>query len=121
LRGNVLARIPESLAYATIADGPPIVGLSAAAPALVRYAGLGGCRHLIVGRMLNGHGLKIVGHADSGLPRFGWPGLGLPGLGLPHVPGRHTYVDVDGWAIGVLASASPRDCVREDVCDETRI
>ena len=49
LRGDVLAGltvwavlVPESLAYATIAGVPPVVGLYASAPALVLYAALGG-------------------------------------------------------------------------------
>jgi anti-anti-sigma factor len=41
---------------------------------------------------LDDHGVKIVGHIDSGLPR----------LGLPHVPGASTYLHVAGPAIGVL-------------------
>ena len=43
--------VPESLAYATIAGVPPVVGLYAAVPALVLYALLGSSRHLIVGPM----------------------------------------------------------------------
>jgi MFS superfamily sulfate permease-like transporter len=39
------------VAYATIAGVPPVVGLYADVPALVLQAILGGCRHLIVGRM----------------------------------------------------------------------
>ena len=56
LRGDVLAGltvwavlVPESLAYATIAGVPPVVGLYAAVPALVLYAVLGSSRHLVVG------------------------------------------------------------------------
>ena len=41
--------VPESLAYASIAGLPPVVGLYAAAPALILYALLGSSRHLIVG------------------------------------------------------------------------
>jgi sulfate permease, SulP family len=58
LRGDVIAGltvwavlVPESLAYATIAGVPPVVGLYAAVPALVLYALLGSSRHLIVGPM----------------------------------------------------------------------
>jgi MFS superfamily sulfate permease-like transporter len=55
LRGDIVAvravLRPDSLAYATIAGVSPVVGLHAAVPALVLYAILGGCRHLIVGRM----------------------------------------------------------------------
>ena len=43
--------IPEALAYATIAGAPPVVGLYAAAPALVLYAMFGSSRHLVVGPM----------------------------------------------------------------------
>lgn len=58
LRGDLLAGltvwavlVPESLAYATIAGVPPVVGLYAAVPALVLYAALGSSRHLVVGPM----------------------------------------------------------------------
>lgn len=58
LRGDLIAGltvwavlIPESLAYATIAGVSPVVGLSAAVPALVLYAALGSSRHLIVAPM----------------------------------------------------------------------
>jgi sulfate permease, SulP family len=58
LRGDVLAGltvwavlVPESLAYATIAGVPPVVGLYAAVPALLMYAVLGSSRHLVVGPM----------------------------------------------------------------------
>ncbi len=40
--------VPESLAYATIAGVPPVVGLYAAMPALVLYALVGSSRHLVV-------------------------------------------------------------------------
>lgn len=43
--------VPESLAYATIAGVPPVVGLYAAVPALVLYAGVGSSRHLVVSPM----------------------------------------------------------------------
>ncbi|MET9314105.1 SulP family inorganic anion transporter [Kribbella sp. NPDC003505] len=43
--------VPESLAYATIAGVPPVVGLYAAVPALVLYALVGSSRHLVVGPM----------------------------------------------------------------------
>lgn len=43
--------VPESLAYATIAGVPPVVGLYAAVPALVLYALLGSSRHLVVASM----------------------------------------------------------------------
>jgi sulfate permease, SulP family len=58
VRGDVIAGltvwavlVPESLAYATIAGLPPVVGLYAAAPALVLYALFGSSRHLVVGPM----------------------------------------------------------------------
>ena len=58
LRGDVLAGltvwavlVPESLAYATIAGAPPVVGLYAAVPSLLLYAALGSSRHLVVGPM----------------------------------------------------------------------
>jgi SulP family sulfate permease len=58
IRGDVLAGltvwavlIPESLAYATIAGVPPVVGLYAAVPGLVLYAAIGSSRHLVVGPM----------------------------------------------------------------------
>ena len=43
--------VPESLAYATIAGVPAVVGLYAAVPALVLYAVLGSSRHLVVATM----------------------------------------------------------------------
>ncbi len=43
--------IPESLAYATIAGVPPVVGLYAAIPALVLYAVFGSSRILVVATM----------------------------------------------------------------------
>ncbi|MBF6209910.1 SulP family inorganic anion transporter [Nocardia puris] len=43
--------VPESLAYASIAGVPPVVGLYAAIPALVLYALAGSSRHLVVGPM----------------------------------------------------------------------
>lgn len=43
--------VPESLAYATIAGVPPVVGLYAAVPALVLYAVSGTSRQLVVSPM----------------------------------------------------------------------
>jgi sulfate permease, SulP family len=43
--------VPESLAYATIAGVPAVVGLYAAVPALLLYAVFGSSRHLVVGPM----------------------------------------------------------------------
>jgi len=43
--------VPESLAYATIAGVPPVVGLYAAVPSLLLYAIFGSSRHLVVGPM----------------------------------------------------------------------
>ncbi|WP_245929204.1 SulP family inorganic anion transporter [Murinocardiopsis flavida] len=58
LRGDVIAGVtvwavlvPESIAYATIAGVPPIVGLYAAPAALLLYALLGSSRQLVVGPM----------------------------------------------------------------------
>ncbi|MGH1562301.1 SulP family inorganic anion transporter [Mumia sp. DW29H23] len=58
LRGDLVAGltvwavlVPESLAYATIAGVPPVVGLYAAVPALVLYAMLGSSKHLVVATM----------------------------------------------------------------------
>jgi sulfate permease, SulP family len=58
LRGDLVAGltvwavlVPESLAYATIAGVPPVVGLYAAVPSLVLYALVGSSRHLVVGPM----------------------------------------------------------------------
>ena len=58
--------IPESLAYATIAGVPPVVGLYAAAPALVLYALVGSSRHLIVGPMAATAALSAGVIADLG-------------------------------------------------------
>ncbi len=43
--------VPEALAYASIAGVDPVVGLYAAAPALLLYAALGSSRVLVVGPM----------------------------------------------------------------------
>jgi sulfate permease, SulP family len=58
LRGDLVAGltvwavlVPESLAYATIAGVPPVVGLYAAVPSLVLYAAFGSSRHLVVASM----------------------------------------------------------------------
>lgn len=58
LRGDLVAGltvwavlVPESLAYATIAGVPPVVGLYAAVPALLLYALVGSSRHLVVASM----------------------------------------------------------------------
>lgn len=58
LRGDVIAGltvwavlVPESIAYATIAGVPPIIGLYAAPAALILYALLGSSRQLVVGPM----------------------------------------------------------------------
>ena len=60
--------VPESLAYATIAGVPPVVGLYAAVPALVLYCLLGSSRHLIVAPMSATAALSagIVGSFASG-------------------------------------------------------
>ena len=58
IRGDVVAGltvwavlVPESIAYATIAGVPPVVGLYAAPAALILYALLGSSRQLVVGPM----------------------------------------------------------------------
>ena len=74
LRGDVIAGltvwavlVPESLAYATIAGVPPVVGLYAAVPALVLYAVLGSSRHLVVAPMSATAALSVgvVGSVSS--------------------------------------------------------
>ncbi|GAA3947391.1 SulP family inorganic anion transporter [Gordonia caeni] len=62
--------IPESLAYASIAGVPAVVGLYAAVPALLLYAAFGSSRHLIVGPMSATAALSaaIVGPAVAGNP-----------------------------------------------------
>ena len=65
--------VPESLAYATIAGVPPVVGLYAAVPALVFYAVFGSSRHLVVASMSASAALSfsIVGDfAKSGTGGF---------------------------------------------------
>lgn len=65
--------VPESLAYATIAGVPPVVGLYAAVPALVLYAIFGSSRHLMVATMSASAALSfsIVGDlASSGTESF---------------------------------------------------
>ena len=62
--------VPESLAYASVAGVPPVVGLYAAAPALIFYALLGSSRHLIVGPMsataaLSAAIIMPLAHGDS--------------------------------------------------------
>lgn len=75
IRSDVLAGltvwavlVPESLAYATIAGVPPVVGLYAAVPALVLYCLLGSSRHLIVAPMSATAALSagVVGSFSSG-------------------------------------------------------
>ncbi|HEY7397766.1 MAG TPA: SulP family inorganic anion transporter [Gaiellaceae bacterium] len=58
LRGDLIAGltvwavlVPEALAYATIAGVSPVVGLYAAAPALIFYAAFASSRHVITGPM----------------------------------------------------------------------
>ncbi len=58
--------IPEALAYATIAGVPPVVGLYAAAPALVLYALVGSSRQLVVGPMAATAALSAGVIADLG-------------------------------------------------------
>lgn len=58
------------MAYATIAGVPPVVGLYAAAPALVLYAALGSSKHLVVGPMSATAALSaaIIGPVAGGDP-----------------------------------------------------
>lgn len=61
--------VPESLAYASIAGVPPVVGLYAAVPALALYALFGSSRHLVVAPMSATAALSagaIAGLADPG-------------------------------------------------------
>jgi MFS superfamily sulfate permease-like transporter len=60
--------VPESLAYATIAGVPPVVGLYAAVPALVLYAMVGSSRHLMVATVSSTAALSagIVGDLAKG-------------------------------------------------------
>ena len=58
--------VPESLAYATIAGVPPVVGLYAAVPALVLYALVGTSKHLVVGPMAATAALSASVVADVG-------------------------------------------------------
>ena len=65
--------VPESLAYATIAGVPPVVGLYAAVPALLLYAAFGSSRHLVVATMSATAALSagIIGDlADGGSDRY---------------------------------------------------
>jgi high affinity sulfate transporter 1 len=73
VRGDVIAGltvwavlVPESLAYATIAGVPPVVGLYAAVPALALYALVGSSRHLIVSPMSATAALSFGIVADYG-------------------------------------------------------
>ncbi len=60
--------VPSSLAYATIAGVPPVVGLYAAPAALVLYAALGSSRQLITGPSAAAAALSaaVVGNAVAG-------------------------------------------------------
>ncbi|MGB3438961.1 MAG: SulP family inorganic anion transporter [Actinophytocola sp.] len=65
--------VPESLAYATIAGVPPVVGLYAAVPSLVLYALIGSSPHLIVASMSATAALSagIIGDlADGGSDQY---------------------------------------------------
>jgi sulfate permease, SulP family len=75
VRGDVVAGltvwavlVPSSLAYATIAGVPPVVGLYAAPAALVLYAALGSSRQLITGPSAAAAALSaaVVGNAVAG-------------------------------------------------------
>ena len=82
--------MPESLAYATIAGVPPVVGLYAAVPALLLYALLGSSRHLVVASMSATAALSagIVGDlADGGSDRY--VALTHPARPRPRPAARH--------------------------------
>jgi hypothetical protein len=104
--------VPESLAYATIAGVPPVVGLYAAVPALVLYALLGSSRHLVVASMSATAALSagIIGDlARGGSDRYvaltaalaivtGGVGLaaGLARMGfLASFISAHTWIDAE--------------------------
>lgn len=72
LRGDLVAGltvwavlVPESLAYATIAGVPPVVGLYAAVPALLLYPLLGTSRQLVVATMSGTAALSAAVVADA--------------------------------------------------------
>ena len=60
--------MPEALAYATIAGVSPVVGLYAAAGALLLYAALGSSRHLVTGPMSATAALSAATVADVVAP-----------------------------------------------------
>ncbi|MDP2287599.1 MAG: SulP family inorganic anion transporter [Actinomycetota bacterium] len=60
--------VPESLAYATIAGVPPVVGLYAAIPALILYAIFGSSRILVVATMSATAALSASIVADFAAP-----------------------------------------------------
>lgn len=65
--------VPESLAYATIAGVPPVVGLYAAVASLLLYALIGSSRHLVVGPMSATAALSaaiVAGFAGGGTAEY---------------------------------------------------
>src|SRR6476619_8507321 len=71
LRGDLVAGltvwailVPQALAYASIAEVSPVVGLYAAPGALVLYAALGSSRVLVVGPMAASAALSAATVAD---------------------------------------------------------
>jgi sulfate permease, SulP family len=56
--------VPEALAYATIAGVSPVIGLYAAAPALLLYAAFGSSKHLVTGPMAATAALSAAAVAD---------------------------------------------------------
>ncbi|MET0188172.1 MAG: SulP family inorganic anion transporter, partial [Pseudonocardia sediminis] len=84
--------VPESLAYATIAGVPPVVGLYAAVPALVLYALVGSSKHLVVGPMAATAALSAGVVADLG-------GGGLDPVALT------TALAVTVGLVGIVAGA----------------
>jgi high affinity sulfate transporter 1 len=65
--------VPESLAYATIAGVPPVVGLYAAVPSLVLYAVFGSSKQLVVGPMAATAALSasiVAAYAEAGSEHY---------------------------------------------------
>ena len=90
--------VPEALAYATIAGAPPVVGLYAAAPALVLYAMFGSSRHLVVGPMSATAALSAATIATVADPQRQQLRRAHRGAGRRHRSGRATSPACCGWA-----------------------
>lgn len=93
--------VPESLAYATIAGVPPVVGLYAAVPALVLYALVGSSRHLVVAPMSATAALSftIVGTVAG------------PGADAPQVLALTTALALCTGLVAVLAGVLRLGCL----------